>query len=171
MGSSHWAFRGIQWVTEASPCPVPCVTDGDPAAHPVRWALTCAPSRVSSFCCRGEGREERHIRDRVLPSQPAPTGEGTSGWTEPDPSGSQILPGAVPCSSQLLPSMDWARSHQCVQLGWLMACPTALCACAHVCACCTTSTCRCSAPLEGARLGVHCPPKWGDLPHQSLGKG
>lgn len=84
---------------------------------------------------------------------------------------SQILPGAVPCSSRLLPSTDRARSHQCVQLGGLAVRPTALCVCAHACACCTAGACRCIAPLEGACLGVRCPPKWGDLPHRILGKG
>lgn len=47
------------------------------------------------------------------------TGEGTSGQTEADASRSQILPGAVPCGSQLLPSTDRARPHWHMQLGGL----------------------------------------------------
>lgn len=77
-----------------------------------------------------------------------------------DPSQSHILPGAVPCGSELLPHMDQARSQQCMQ--WV---------CAHTCACCSISTCRCTAPLKGAHSGMYCPPKWSDLPLQSLGKG
>lgn len=85
-----------------------------------------------------------------------------------DPSQSHILLGAVPCGSKLLPHMEQARSHQCMQ--WV---------CAHTCVlqyqymqiCCTSKVahsgmyCLPDCPPEaGKRLSweVSCPPERGD---------
>lgn len=71
---TRWPIpRGISEGDSGGQRPVcaqwPCKPRGDPTAHPAQWSLTCALSRVSSFCCHGKGREERDIRDSILPRQ------------------------------------------------------------------------------------------------------
>lgn len=79
-----------------------------------------------------------------------------------DPSQSHILPGAVPCGSELLPHMDQARSHQCMQ--WV---------CAHTCVLHYQYMQGCTAPQSG----MACPSRaWekaelgGELPSRERGQ-